>query len=197
MEQEIKAVAWWKRKWIRIGVIVLTIGIMVSLIVFGLRLDLSNERLEEFESFGYIFIFLMGIAGSAAPVWPLPGSWAAFAAAGLGWNILLVALAAGTGECIGELTGYMLGYGGQPAVEKWKKYQRLEAWMRRHGSIAVFLVAAVPNPHIIKIVNATAGASRFPLWKWAILTWVGKMIKSFGFALVGLGLFDWLKSWFD
>jgi uncharacterized membrane protein YdjX (TVP38/TMEM64 family) len=200
MSEETKPIPWWKRKYVRIGVILVTIGIMVTLVIFGLRESESIEKFRDNEYigiFGYVFIFLMGIAGSAAPIWPLPGSWSAFIAAGLGWNVIYVALAAGTGECIGEITGYMLGYGGQPALANWKKYQRLESWMKRHGTIAVFLFAAVPNPHLIKLVNAAAGALRFPLWKWVILTWLGKTIKSFGFAFAGIGLFGFIENWFE
>ncbi len=191
MSEEAKPVSWWRRNYIHILVLLATIVLMVSLILLGVT---YKERIKEFENYGYLGIFLMGVAGSATPIWPLPGSWAAFIGAGLGWNLVFVALAAGIGESIGELSGYMLGYGGQPVIINWKMYQRLEGWMKRHGALAIFLVAAVPNPHIIKLVNASAGALRFPLWKLFLLCWLGKTIKSFGFALAGAGLLSWLTK---
>jgi uncharacterized membrane protein YdjX (TVP38/TMEM64 family) len=191
MAEETKPASWWRRNYIRILVLLATIILMVFLIILGLT---YKDKIKEFENYGYLGIFLMGIAGSATPIWPLPGSWAAFIGAGLGWNIVLVALAAGTGEAIGEFSGYLLGYGGQPVITNWKRYQWFEGWMKRHGALAIFLVAAVPNPHIIKLVNASAGATRFPLWKWFLISWSGKIIKSFGFALAGMGLFHWLTE---
>src|SRR4030042_2413581 len=161
MGEEAKPASWWRRNYIHILVLLATILLMVSLILLGV---MSEVGIEEFEDYIYLGVFLMGIAGSAAPIWPLPGSWAAFLAAGFfgsgyGWYLLIIALAAGTGEAIGELSGYMLGYSGQPVMTKWKKYQRFEDWMKRHGSLAIFLTSAVPNP-VIKLVNASAGALR-------------------------------------
>jgi len=196
MGEEARPASWWRRNYIHILVLLLTVLIIVLFVLLGV---IYKDRIEEFKDYGYLGIFLMGIAGSTAPIWPLPGSWAAFLAAGyfgsgFGWYLLIIALAAGTGEAIGELSGYMLGYGGQPAITKWKMYQRLEGWMKRHGTLAIFLVSAVPNPHVIKLVNASAGASRFPLWKLFPICWVGKTIKSFVFALAGMGLIGWLTD---
>jgi len=191
MGEGARAASWWRRNYIHILVLLATVLIIVLLIILGVT---YKDRIKEFENYGYLGVFLMGIAGSTAPIWPLPGSWAAFLAAGYGLNIFIIALAAGTGEAIGELSGYMLGYGGQPAITKWKRYQRFEGWMERHGTLAIFLVAAVPNPHIIKLVNASAGALRFPLWKLFLLCWLGKIIKSFGFALAGAGLLPWFTE---
>ena len=198
MDEEMRPASWWRRNYIRILVLLVTIGIMVTFISLGVAYKDKIDEIREFESFSYPFIFLMGVAGSAAPVWPLPGSLAAFLWAGwsgFGWGILLVALAAGTGEAIGELSGYMLGYGGQPALKKWKRYEWLEGWMKRRGSLAIFLVSAVPLPlHMIKLINASAGALRFPLWKLFLLCLLGKTIKSFGFAVAGAGLLPWFTD---
>lgn len=202
MDEEAKPASWWRGKYIRILVLLVTIGIMVTLILLGWAYRDKIDEIKEFESFGYsfvfLFVFLMGIAGSSAPVWPLTGSLSAFLWAGMtgfGWSIFLMALAAGTGEAIGELSGYMLGYGGQPALENWKRFQRLEGWMKRHGSAAIFIMSAVPIPfHIIKLINASAAALRFPLWKMFLLCWMGKIIKCVGFALAGAGLLSWLTD---
>ena len=198
MDEEAKPVSWWKRN-LHLIALVVTILLMVSLIILGAMRETSIKGfIDEFGDYIYLGVFLMGIAGSTAPIWPLPGSWAAFLAAGYfgsgyGWYLLIIALAAGTGEAIGELSGYTLGYSGQPVMTKWKKYQRFEDWMKRHGSLAIFLVSAVPNP-VIKLVNASAGALRYPLWKLFLICWLGKIIKSFGFALAGAGLSFWFTK---
>lgn len=198
MDEGARPTSWWRKNYIRIFILIVTIGIMVTLILLGVAYRDKIDEIREVESFGYPFVFLMGIAGSCAPVWPLTGALSAFLWAGwsgFGWGILLVALAAGTGEAIGELSGYMLGYGGQPALENWKRFQRLEGWMKRHGSAAIFLMSAVPIPfHIIKLINASAAASRYPIWKMFLLCWMGKNIKCLGFAVAGAGLLPWFTD---
>jgi uncharacterized membrane protein YdjX (TVP38/TMEM64 family) len=197
MEEETRPVSWWRGKYSRILVLILAIGMIVTFVLVGIAYKDRIEEIKELENFGYLFIFLMGIAGSASPVWPLPGSWAAFlwaGWAGFGWGVLLVALAAGAGEAIGELSFYMVGYGSQPATSKWKRFQWLEGWINRHGTIAIFLVAAVPNIGVIKFINASAGASHFPVRKMFLLCLAGKTIKSFGFAMAGIGLLSWVTD---
>ncbi len=197
MDEEARPASWWRRNYIHILVLLVAIGFILTFIFLGISYKDRIEEIKEIENFGYLFIFAMGIAGSAAPVWPLPGSWAAFLWAGwsgFGWGILLVAVAAGAGEAIGEISGYMLGYGSQPAVSKSNRFQRFGEWMKRHGTVAIFLVAAVPNIGIIKFINASAGASRFPLRKMFLVCLIGKTIKSFGFALAGVGFLSWLTD---
>jgi len=183
----------WRRKYFHILVLLASIAITVAFIVFLGRLE---SLAEGYESYGYPGIFLMGLIGSSAPIWPMPGSMAAFIAGGIGWNPFLIALAAGVGEAIGESVGYMAGYGGQIAVEKIKFYPRIEEWMKRRGSLLVFLVSAVPN-HFVKLVGAAAGALRFPVWKFYLVCCIGKIIKSLGFAYAGLGLFSLVSRYFE
>ncbi|MDP7558958.1 MAG: VTT domain-containing protein, partial [Planctomycetota bacterium] len=167
--------------------------LMIIAIVIIVAILLFVDRPTDFEGYvkrsGYLGVLLMGIIGSASPIWPLPGSWAAFIAGGLGLNPIVLALAAGFGEPVGEATAYMAGYGGQVAITKWKRYERVEGWMKRHGAIALFLVSAVPN-NLTKVAVIAAGALRYPWWKFFLLCWGGKTIKSFAFAMAGAGFFN-------
>ncbi len=169
-----------------LALIALAVLIIVVVTVFV-------EKPKDFQSYvkdsGYLGVLLMGILGSTSPIWPLPGSWAAFIGGGLGLNPGLLALAAGIGEPLGELTAYIGGYGGQVAIRDWKRYAQIENWMRRHGGITIFVVSAVPN-NVIKFAVAAAGALRYPWWKFFVLCWAGKTLKSLGFALAGLGFFN-------
>ncbi len=167
------------------GVGVLFIFLLITLYLKG--------RIKDFESLGYFGVFLMGVIGSASPVWPMPGSWASFIAGGLGWNIPLIAICAGLGEPIGELTGYMLGYSGEPAVRKLKFYGKMRGFMERHGLLTLFVLSCVPN-WFIKFADAGAGALRVPLWKFFLVLVLGKTIKSLAFALAGAGVFPFLKE---
>jgi len=189
-----------KEKYIRYAILLTTISLMVAFIFVGFAYKDRLDEIKELENFGYPFVFLMGIAGCATPIWPLTGAFSVFLWAGwigFTWIIPFMALAAGTGEAIGELSGYMLGFGGQPALEKSKKYQRIEGWMKRHRSAAIFLFSAIPFPlHVIKLINASAGAARFPIWKMFFLCWVGKIIKCLGFAVAGAGIWSWITDIF-
>lgn len=181
---------WSKR---RLKYIALLIIGALAMILVGVLVQKPTDFEEYLTSAGYGGVFLMAIIGSASPVWPLPGSWAAFIAAGLGLNPLILGLAAGLGEPIGELSGYTAGYGGQIAINKWKRYAQIVKWMKRRGGITIFVVSAIPN-FLIKLATIAAGALRYPLWKFFIFCWAGKTLKSLGFAFAGAGLFDGIKS---
>ncbi|MDY6912761.1 MAG: VTT domain-containing protein, partial [Chloroflexota bacterium] len=166
--------------------LVAAVAIVVVLII---TVDEPTDFKGYIKSSGYVGVLLMGIIGSSSPVWPLPGSWAAFIAGGLGLNPFLLGLAAGLGEPIGESTAYMAGYGGQVAVTNLRGYTRVETWMKRRGAITLFLVCAIPN-FLTKAAVVCAGALRYPFWKFFPICWAGKTIKSFMFALAGAGLFN-------
>jgi membrane protein DedA with SNARE-associated domain len=151
---------------------------------------------EYLKSSGYVGVFLMALIGSASPVWPLPGSWAIFIAAGLGLNPIILGLIGGLGEPIGELTGYTAGFGGQIALQRFKRYKQIENWMRRWGGPTIFVVSAIPN-FFIKAATIAAGGLRYPLWKFFIFCWAGKTIKSLAFAFAGYGLFDGIRHLID
>lgn len=165
----------------------------LAMILVSILVQKPTNFEEYLTASGYGGVFLMAVIGSASPVWPLPGSWAAFIAGGLGLNPFLLGLAAGAGEPIGELTGYTAGYGGQIAINKWKRYAKIENWMRRHGGITIFLISAIPN-FFIKLATIAAGALRYPVWRFFVFCWGGKTIKSLAFAFAGAGLFDGVKA---
>ena len=172
-------------------ILLLVAGVLVMILVSVFVQKPTNFN-EYIQSSGYEGVFLMGVIGSASPVWPLPGSWAAFIAGGLGLNPFLLGLAAGLGESIGELSGYAAGYGGQIALRRFKRYAQIERWMRRYGGPTILVVSAIPN-FFIKAATIAAGGLRYPLWKFFIFCWGGKTIKSLGFAFAGYGLFDGIK----
>ena len=151
---------------------------------------------EYIKSSGYIGVFIMALIGSASPIWPLPGSWAVFIAAGLGLNPIILGLLGGLGEPIGELTGYTAGFGGQVALQRFKRYKQIEGWMRRWGGPTIFVVSAIPN-FFIKAATIAAGGLRYPIWKFFLFCWAGKTVKSLAFAFAGYGLFDGIKHLID
>lgn len=162
---------------------------------FGGKVTSREEFVDMLGGYGYGLVLLMGIIGSSSPVWPMPGSWAALIAAAVGMNPFLIALAAGFGEPLGEISGYLAGYSGQVVAAKLRWYNRIVEWMRRWGGPTIFVVSAVPN-FFTKLATAGAGALRYPMWKFFLFCWAGKTIKSLGFALVGWAVGTRLIDWF-
>jgi len=169
---------------------------LLAVILITVLVQRPSNFDEYMKSSGYTGVFMMALIGSASPVWPLPGSWAIFIAAGLGLNPIILGLIGGIGEPIGELTGYTFGFGGQVALQRLKRYAQIERWMKRWGGLTIFVMSAIPNV-FIKLATIAAGSLRYPLWKFFIFCWAGKTIKSFGFAFAGYGLFEGIRHLID
>lgn len=142
-----------------------------------------NGRVADIKSWGYFGVFVISLLATASVVLPVPGVAAVFAG-GYFLNPFLVALVAGAAEPLGELTGYLAGYGGETIVARTRLFNRLCLWMRKHGDVTIFLLSVVPNP-IFDLGGIAAGAVGFPVWRFLLAAWVGKTIKSLGFALAG------------
>jgi len=103
------------------------------------------------------------------------------------FNPYWVALAAGTGATIGEISGYLVGFSGQAVIENKQWYDRITGWMKKFGGVTILVLAVIPNP-LFDIAGMVAGALKMPLWKFLAWSWVGKCIKMLGFALGGVGI---------
>jgi membrane protein DedA with SNARE-associated domain len=114
---------------------------------------------------------------------PAPGVAVVFTM-GAVFNPLIVALVAGAGAALGELTGYLVGYSSQPVVEQADVYQRMVTWLKRYGSISVLFFSAIPNP-FFDLTGLAAGALKMPVYKFLFWTWIGETLKMLAFAYVG------------
>jgi membrane protein YqaA with SNARE-associated domain len=127
---------------------------------------------------GYWGAFLVNLVGSAAIVIPVPGLAAvcAGAAAGLGLNYAGLAVAGATGSALGEATGYLAGFGSQGVVQKSRYYARIHDWVVRRGGFALFILAVVPNP-LFDFGGIAAGSFGYPISRFFLWVWLGKLIK--------------------
>jgi membrane protein YqaA with SNARE-associated domain len=180
----------------QIKYILLLVAAVLVMVLVTVLVQKPSDLEEYLKTSGYIGVFLMALVGSTSPVWPVSGAVAAFIAAGLGLNPLFLGLIAGVGEGIGELSGYTAGFGGQVALQKFKKYKQIEGWMRRHGGPTIFVLSAIPN-FFIKAATMAAGGLRYPIWKFLLFCWTGKIIKDLAFAFAGYGLFDGVARLID
>lgn len=161
---------------LRLIAVVIVVGI--SIYIFSIR-----ERMDEFAVYGYPGIFLIALLSNATVILPAPGIAMVFAMGGV-FHPLGVALAAGTGGAIGELSGYLAGYGGRAVLEKSGLYSQIQPWVARWGGWAVLIFAAVPNP-IFDLAGIAAGTLRMSVWKFFINCWIGQLIKMTAFAFAG------------
>jgi uncharacterized membrane protein YdjX (TVP38/TMEM64 family) len=102
-----------------------------------------------------------------------------------------VALAAGSGAALGELTGYLAGFSGRGVAARAPVFERMAAWTMRNGGWAVMLMAFIPNP-FFDVAGAAAGALRMPIVKFLAWAWAGKVLKMLLFAYAGSASIDWL-----
>jgi membrane protein DedA with SNARE-associated domain len=167
-------------RWFQIGIRVLSI---VLVIVITVLIVLFHSKAQGFEKYGYPGIFVLSFLTYATVIVPVPGLLVV-SAMGAYFNPILVALAAGLGAALGQLTGYLAGFGSQPVVERVQIYKRMVEWVRKNGPLSILVLSAIPNP-IFDITGAAAGALRMPVYKFFFWTWMGETIKMVIFAYFG------------
>jgi len=168
---------------LRILAVLVVIGI--SVFVFSIR-----NRVEEFAAYGYPGIFLITLLANATVLLPAPGVAVVFAMGSV-FHPLGVGLAAGTGGALGELSGYLAGFGGQAVVENTAVYARIHPWVQRWGVWAILILAAIPNP-FFDLAGIAAGILKIPLWKFLLFCWIGQLIKMTAFAYAGSASLNWI-----
>ena len=164
--------------WLR-ALLPLVLAIFFSVLV----VLVFKEQIEALKGYGYLSAFVIGLLGNATVILPAP-SLAFTAALGGVLNLLLVGVAAGAGEALGEMTGYLAGMSGKTIIENRDRFEQVQNYMGRYGGWVFLVLAAIPNP-LFDIAGITAGMTRFPVWKFLLSAWVGKTIKALFFAGAG------------
>lgn len=164
----------------------LVVALLFILLVYNI--NPSEWIKENMETLGYGGVFLLMFLSSATIVLPVPGL-AGVVVAGAFLNPILVGVFGGLGSALGEITGYVAGWGGKVVVEKGKRrmYNRIKGWMRRNGFLTIFLSAAFPNP-FFDIAGVAAGALDYPFWKFLLACSLGKILKCTILAYLGYAL---------
>jgi membrane protein YqaA with SNARE-associated domain len=162
---------WHNERLLRVLAIILTVTVVV--VIFLVKGQLPNIL-----NVGYLGVFILSLVSSASIIFPVPGIAAVCAGPGLVQLFPLgVALLASTAESIGELSGYLIGFSGRGVAEKYRIYLSIERWMQHRGGLVLFLMSMIPNP-IFDLVGIAAGTLRYPLWRFIVVVWGGKLIKS-------------------
>ncbi len=159
----------------------LGVVVALSLYIFSIR-----DQAEQLAQYGYLGIFIVSFMAYATVLLPAPGVAVVFTMGSI-FNPIGVALAAGAGAALGELSGYLAGFSGQAVVERADTYDRLTRWMTRNGPLTVFILAAVPNP-FFDLAGVAAGALKMRMPLFLFWVWLGETIKMLFFAYAGAGL---------
>ena len=170
----------------RIAAIVFSLCITAAIIAF-------RGQLRALARYGYVGVFLISVLGNATVVLPVPSLVVVFAGGGV-LNPLVVGLIAGVGEPLGELTGYMAGYGGSAIVEDSARFERIQHWMQRRGFLSIFVLSAIPNP-LFDLAGIAAGMLHFPLTRFLLACWLGKTLKALAVAYIGSFSIELLAPW--
>jgi membrane protein YqaA with SNARE-associated domain len=175
-EKKVKKPFWTKERYLQILALLFVLALSAFLVI-------NRSKVAEFAEYGYLGIFLISIISSASIVLPVP-SWILVAAMGAILNPVLVGIVSGIGGTIGEMTGYLLGYGGRLAIDNVPLYNRMVGWMKKWGSVTIFVLALIPNP-LFDVAGAAAGLLRFPIWKFMLFGAAGRIPKNILFAYLG------------
>lgn len=184
-----------RRAWKRWFPMIITAILVVLAFAVGTWIAADPIRVAEVQRLirspeGLLALFLINVLSSATLILPLPGL-ALTPLAATAADPLLVGLIAGTGQTVGELTGYLAGYSGREALGRDARTQRMTTWMRRWGATTLFLLALIPNP-FFDVAGIVAGATRMPLRLYLLAAGSGKILKNIALAYgVTLGL-GWL-----
>jgi membrane protein YqaA with SNARE-associated domain len=171
-----------------IRVLVFLLVVLVSLFVFSVR-----DQAKELAKYGYPGIFILSILANATVILPAPGILFVYAM-GAVFNPIGVAIAAGAGAAIGELTGYMIGFSGQGVVENAERYNQILNWMQAHrrlSYLAILILAFIPNP-LFDLAGVAAGTLKIPVPSFLFFTFIGKTLKMLILAYAGASSLKWL-----
>jgi membrane protein YqaA with SNARE-associated domain len=168
--------------------IVFAIGITAGIFIF-------RDQVQRFRDLAYLGVFLIMLLTSATVILPAPGIVFVFAL-GAQLNPLLVGLAGGPGAALGEMTGYVAGYGASAIADNLPIYERIARWVGgRFGLAFIALLAFIPNP-VFDMAGMVAGTLRIKWWQFLLAVMVGKTSRSILIAYGGAYSMEWVERIF-
>ena len=172
-------------------ILAILVVIFLSIYIYSIR-----DQVKELAQYGYPGIFLLSVLANATVLLPAPGVLFVFAMGAI-FNPIGVAVAAGLGAAIGELTGYLAGFSGQAVVERVEYYEGLLKWMEEHknlSNLAILLLAFIPNP-LFDIAGIASGTLRIPVFRFLFFVSIGKILKMLLIAYAGASTLNSLYNY--
>jgi len=96
----------------------------------------------------------------------------------------VVGVVAGLGEATGAVGAYLTGYGGRALLVEGQLQDRFSQLMQRHGSKAMFIMAALVNP-IYYPFAVWMGVLRVRIGRFFFYTFLGRTLKNILLAYLG------------
>jgi len=169
-----------KKRLIPLLTLLLVIAISVGIFYFYRNYP---GKIDDLKTYGYLGAFIISLIFNATVILPAGNILILSALGAILPSAILVGLVGGVGAALGETTGYLAGYSGHGMVVKSRLYSRVEGWMRRWGTMTIFILSLVP--FIFDLAGIAAGVLRFPFWKFFLLCWLGRTLLYIGVALAG------------
>ncbi len=182
-----------KRIWLLAGLVGATLALSFGILMLLLRVQaLLSRPLEDYAPYAYLGAFVITVLNSSTILFPGPGMALVVAAASR-WDPVWIAVAASIGGSLGELTGYLVGRAGKNVIiaEQSTLYQKAEKWMRSRGGWVVTFLAGVPLTPF-DVVGIVAGGLRFPVGKFLLFCWLGRLPRTFVEVFFGASLLKYL-----
>lgn len=162
-----------------------------------------NWLLEISKVLGYFGAFIVSFLGNASFLFPIPYMMITFVLGGFTdsntglflFDPWLVGIISGLGATLGEMTGWLLGYGGGQLIDDTQR-NAFSDYIDSHPRATPFVVwvlAVTPIPDDFLIVPL--GAAKYPWWKVVIPQFIGKSMFMIIAAWAGrfsLGFFEFL-----
>jgi len=146
-------------------------------------MELINNLNEFIKYYGPLGVFIISFVGNAIPYATLP-YLAIIAAMASQMHISLIdalvwSLLGGLGAALGKVVVYLTGLATSEILpERVKENMQIFARLAKRGIfIAIFLFAALPLPD--DILYIPLGMSKYPITKFFIAVWLGKIIITF------------------
>lgn len=150
---------------------------------------------------GYIGAFISGLIGtSSLMISILPPQVVVFILSDptLGFNPLLIGVAAGIGAGVGQYTHYYIGEGGRYVIPQ-KYRERIDRWkpkFEKYGAILIFLFAATPlSPD--DLVWIPLGMMKYPKKRALAASITGKTVMLVAFAYGGYYGLNAIRRWLN
>ena len=179
------------------------VGLALVGMTAALAIAYTVGGVELIRRWGYLGVFVFAVIGSASMFIPVPG-----AAAGITLGLLLeripyvplpqpvvVGVIVAAGSAMGELTGYSTGVGGRAVIGNSRIGRLLVALMRRHGTLTVFAVGAVPNP-FIDVGGIAAGVAGMTMRRFVTVMFLAKCVNYITIAYLSSAGIEALQRWF-
>ena len=165
--------------------------LLISIAFIATGLVLWTTGTFNIETVGYTSIFFLAFIGAALVFLPVSALAAVCVAVAVDLNPFMVALVAASAEAVGELTGYLAGMGGKAIFDRNRFYLRFKNLFSRYAALSLLIGSAIPNP-LFDILGVIAGSTLYPLRKFILLIFAGKLFK---FTWVSLGCY-YGTAWF-